>query len=245
MDDRGAEGDEKNPTEGLGFLLLSGVTTGMSWLCYYRALQDGPASVVVPVDKLSILVTVLFSRLVLKETLERRALVGLLLILAGTGAMLLCWAGRAKKKPGEHGPRFFAQVNALTARWASACKTLQIKGQGSFKAYAVSGLLAQLGGQVDRTLGIVYRQLNGVRQSKAIHQATQKGAAKHVARAVKIALNSGVGGIADLAGGRIVGGSAKVVCAKIYASQHDQMCIRDRPGASAKRQAGRKQSARF
>lgn len=72
-----------------GFLLLSGVTTGMSWLCYYRALQDGPASVVVPVDKLSILVTVLFSSLVLKEKLERRALVGLLLILAGTGAMLL------------------------------------------------------------------------------------------------------------------------------------------------------------
>ena len=61
----------------------------MSWLCYYRALQDGPASVVVPVDKLSILVTVLVSSLVLKEKLERRALVGLLLILAGTGAMLL------------------------------------------------------------------------------------------------------------------------------------------------------------
>ena len=86
---RGAEGDEKIQRKGWGFLLLSGVTTGMSWLCYYRALQDGPASVVVPVDKLSILVTVLFSSLVLKEKLERRALVGLLLILAGTGAMLL------------------------------------------------------------------------------------------------------------------------------------------------------------
>ena len=89
MDDRGAEGYKKIQRKGWGFLLLSGVTTGMSWLCYYRALQDGPASVVVPVDKLSILVTVLFSSLVLKEKLERRALVGLLLILAGTGAMLL------------------------------------------------------------------------------------------------------------------------------------------------------------
>lgn len=82
-------GMKKIQRKGWGFLLLSGVTTGMSWLCYYRALQDGPASVVVPVDKLSILVTVLFSSLVLKEKLERRALVGLLLILAGTGAMLL------------------------------------------------------------------------------------------------------------------------------------------------------------
>ncbi len=71
------------------FLCLSGITTGLSWLCYYRALQDGPASVVVPVDKLSILVTILFSILVLKEKLSRKAVVGLVLILAGTGAMLL------------------------------------------------------------------------------------------------------------------------------------------------------------
>ena len=71
------------------FLILSGITTGLSWLCYYRALQDGPASVVVPVDKLSILVTILFSGLVFHEKLSRKGAVGLLLIVAGTGAMLL------------------------------------------------------------------------------------------------------------------------------------------------------------
>ena len=71
------------------FLFLSGITTGLSWLCYYRALQDGPASVVVPIDKLSILVTIVFSWIVLKEKLTPKAVVGLVLILAGTGAMLL------------------------------------------------------------------------------------------------------------------------------------------------------------
>ena len=71
------------------FLFLSGITTGLSWLCYYRALQDGLASVVVPIDKLSIVVTIVFSGLVLKEKLTRRAAAGLALILAGTGAMLL------------------------------------------------------------------------------------------------------------------------------------------------------------
>lgn len=71
------------------FLFLSGITTGLSWLCYYHALQDGPASVVVPIDKLSIAVTVVFSGIVLKERLSRKAAAGLLLILAGTGAMLL------------------------------------------------------------------------------------------------------------------------------------------------------------
>lgn len=70
------------------FLILSGLATGASWLCYYRALQDGPASVVVPIDKLSILVTIIFSGVVLKEKLTRRAAVGLVLILIGTGAML-------------------------------------------------------------------------------------------------------------------------------------------------------------
>ncbi len=71
------------------FLALSGVSTGLSWLCYYRALQDGPASVVAPIDKLSILVAIVFSGLVLKERLSRRALLGLALLLAGTAAMLL------------------------------------------------------------------------------------------------------------------------------------------------------------
>lgn len=71
------------------FLFLSGITTGLSWLCYYRALQDGPASIVVPVDKLSIVVTIGFSYILLKEKLSRKAVAGLLLILLGTGIMLL------------------------------------------------------------------------------------------------------------------------------------------------------------
>lgn len=70
------------------FLFLSGITTGLSWLCYYRALQDGPASVVVPIDKLSIVITIVFSYILLKERLSRKAVFGLLLILAGTLAML-------------------------------------------------------------------------------------------------------------------------------------------------------------
>ena len=70
------------------FLFLSGITTGLSWLCYYRALQDGPASIVVPIDKLSIVITIVFSYILLKEKLSRKAAVGLLLILVGTAAML-------------------------------------------------------------------------------------------------------------------------------------------------------------
>ena len=72
----------------LGFICLSGIATGASWLCYYRALQDGLASVVVPIDKLSILVTVAFSGLVFHERLTARSGTGLLLIVAGTLAML-------------------------------------------------------------------------------------------------------------------------------------------------------------
>ena len=72
----------------LGFICLSGIATGASWLCYYRALQDGLASVVVPIDKLSILVTVAFSSLVFHERLTARSGTGLLLIVAGTLAML-------------------------------------------------------------------------------------------------------------------------------------------------------------
>ena len=71
------------------FLVLSGLATGASWLCYYRALQDGPASVVAPIDKLSILVTVAFSYLVFHERLTRRSGLGLALIVAGTLAMLI------------------------------------------------------------------------------------------------------------------------------------------------------------
>ena len=71
------------------FICLSGIATGASWLCYYRALQDGPASVVAPIDKLSILVTIAFSGLVFHERLTRRSGLGLMLIVAGTLAMLI------------------------------------------------------------------------------------------------------------------------------------------------------------
>mgnify|MGYP001625291886 FL=1 len=77
------------PRRELGFICLSGLATGASWLCYYRALQDGPASVVVPIDKLSILVTVAFSYLVFHERLTARSGWGLALVTAGTLAMLL------------------------------------------------------------------------------------------------------------------------------------------------------------
>lgn len=69
------------------FICLSGLATGASWLCYYRALQEGPASVVAPVDKLSVLVTAVFSYFVFGETLSRKAGIGLILLTAGTAAM--------------------------------------------------------------------------------------------------------------------------------------------------------------
>lgn len=68
----------------LAFILLSGLATGASWLCYYRALQNGPASVVVPIDKLSILVTILFSWVVFHEKLSKKSAWGLVCIVAGT-----------------------------------------------------------------------------------------------------------------------------------------------------------------
>lgn len=77
------------PRKELLFIALSGLATGGSWLCYYKALQDGPASVVVPIDKLSIVVTVLFSYIVFKEKLSKKALAGLLAIVAGTMIMLI------------------------------------------------------------------------------------------------------------------------------------------------------------
>lgn len=77
------------PKRELVFICLSGIATGASWLCYYRALQDGPASVVVPIDKLSILVTVVFSYFVLHERLSKKSALGLVLIVAGTLCMLI------------------------------------------------------------------------------------------------------------------------------------------------------------
>ncbi|MGN0142145.1 MAG: EamA family transporter [Roseburia sp.] len=80
---RGIEGKE------LVFICLSGLATGASWLCYYKALRDGLASVVVPVDKLSILITIAFSYLVFHEKLSKKAAVGLCLIVVGTAVMLI------------------------------------------------------------------------------------------------------------------------------------------------------------
>ena len=66
------------------FIGLSGIATGASWLCYYYAIQKGIVSVVVPIDKLSIIVTVAFSYLVFKEKLPKKAVIGLCLMVAGT-----------------------------------------------------------------------------------------------------------------------------------------------------------------
>ena len=71
------------------FLVLSGFATGGSWLCYYRALQSGPASVVVPIDKLSIVFTIAFSYFFLKEKLTVKSTAGLALIVTGTLSLLL------------------------------------------------------------------------------------------------------------------------------------------------------------
>lgn len=71
------------------FIILSGFATGGSWLCFYRALQDGPASIVVPIDKLSILVTIIFSCVVFQEKLSKKALLGLILITVGTVIMAM------------------------------------------------------------------------------------------------------------------------------------------------------------
>ena len=71
------------------FLILSGISTGASWLCYYRALKTGQAGVVVPIDKLSIIVTIAFSYIVLKEKLSAKSWLGLILITAGTLLLLV------------------------------------------------------------------------------------------------------------------------------------------------------------
>ena len=73
----------------LGFIALSGLATGGSWLCYYYAIQNGVVSVVVPIDKMSLLPTVIFSYFVFKEKLSKKATLGLTLMLAGTLAMAI------------------------------------------------------------------------------------------------------------------------------------------------------------
>ena len=71
------------------FLIFSGLTTGLSWLCYYKALQQGEASIVVPIDKLSIVITIGFAYFILKEKLTKKSLIGLILIVAGTLILLV------------------------------------------------------------------------------------------------------------------------------------------------------------
>lgn len=71
------------------FIGLSGIAAGASWLCYYRTLQEGPASIVVPIDKLSILVTIAFSWIVFHEKLTRKSAVGVVLITVGTVLMTM------------------------------------------------------------------------------------------------------------------------------------------------------------
>lgn len=71
------------------FISFSGITTGASWLCYYRALKSGPASVVVPIDKLSIVVSIIFSYLILKERLTKKSFIGLIIIVTGTLILLI------------------------------------------------------------------------------------------------------------------------------------------------------------
>lgn len=77
------------PKNELIFICLYGLATGASWLCYYKALQDGLTSVVVPIDKLSILVSIGFSFIIFKERLSKKAALGLLLIVLGTLFMLI------------------------------------------------------------------------------------------------------------------------------------------------------------
>ena len=87
---QGRLGDVRDiPTRELAFIVASGAATCASWLAYYHALKDGPASVVVPIDKLSILVTVAFSAAVFHERFTRRYLAGLALMCVGTGAMVV------------------------------------------------------------------------------------------------------------------------------------------------------------
>jgi bacterial/archaeal transporter family protein len=76
-------------TKGLSFLVLSGVATGLSWLCYYRALQTGPASRVAPIDKLSVVLVVLFAVSFLGERLTWKVGVGAVLVTAGAVLMAL------------------------------------------------------------------------------------------------------------------------------------------------------------
>jgi bacterial/archaeal transporter family protein len=86
-----ARGEWQNPTQlspkGAVFLILSGIATGLSWLCYYRALQTGPASRVAPIDKLSVVLVVIFAVAFLGERLTWKVGIGALLVSAGAALM--------------------------------------------------------------------------------------------------------------------------------------------------------------
>ncbi len=71
------------------FLVLSGVATGLSWLCYYRALQIGDASKVVPIDKFSVVISMVLAFVILRETVTLKTIIGGILITAGTFVMIL------------------------------------------------------------------------------------------------------------------------------------------------------------
>lgn len=81
------KGLKKLDKKELVFILLSGVSTGASWLCYYYALQNGVVSIIVPIDKLSIIVSIVFSYIVFKERLSKKAFAGLCLMTTGTVIM--------------------------------------------------------------------------------------------------------------------------------------------------------------
>ncbi len=86
----GKQGEVKKiGSKELAFICCSGIATGASWLCYYRSLQEGPASVVAPIDKLSVLVTVVFSYFIFGEKLGKKEAAGLVLLTVGTVAMAL------------------------------------------------------------------------------------------------------------------------------------------------------------
>ena len=69
-------------------MVLSALTTGLSWLCYYRAIKQGLVSVVAPIDKLSIVVSVLFARVFLREKLGKKAAAGFVILILGTALLL-------------------------------------------------------------------------------------------------------------------------------------------------------------
>ena len=81
------------------FLILSGLATGASWLCYYKALQMGEASKVVPIDKLSVVITLVLAFVFLREQFTVKSLIGCVLITIGTLVMVLRWRTKLRTMP--------------------------------------------------------------------------------------------------------------------------------------------------